>query len=69
MASDGKENKPLPCCGVTPWGFEIECDYGYVCYRLHCPVCRKHLTERNKKKTVERWNKRVVTDLWKLKNG
>lgn len=60
--------EPLPCCEVEPFGFEIEGDYGLRFYRLHCPVCKKHLTERNRKKAIERWNKKVVTDLWQL-NG
>ena len=68
MSSDGKENKPLPCCGVTPWGFEIEGNFGRNFYRLICPKCKLHFTAPTKEKAVERWNKRVVTSLWK-RNG
>lgn len=63
MSSDGKENNPLSCCGVTPWGFEIDGNYGLRWYRLICPKCGLHFTAPTKSKAIKRWNNRVVTDL------
>lgn len=56
--------EPLPCCGMKPFGFEIEGNFFRGWYRLLCPVCRKHFTERSKEKAIERWNKKVVTEIY-----
>lgn len=69
MATEKRLNEPLPCCGLTPWGFEIEGNCGIGWYRLVCPKCGLHFTAPTKAKATERWNKRVVTDLWQMKSG
>jgi hypothetical protein len=68
MATDKMGIEPLRCCGVTPWGFEIEGNLGRAWYRLICPKCGIHFTAPSKEKAIDRWNKKVVTSLWQ-RNG
>lgn len=39
MSTDKMGIEALPCCGFTPWGFEIEGNFGRGWYRLLCPKC------------------------------
>ena len=68
MGTDKTMNEPLPCCGMQPFGFEIEANH-HAWYRLVCPKCGLHFTAPKKEKAIERWNKRMVTSLWQMKSG
>ena len=57
----------LPCCGLAPWGFEIESRHGQAGYRLICPRCGRHYSALSKERATERWNKMVLASCFKSK--
>lgn len=69
MATEKQLNEPLPCCGVTPWGFQINADYGLRHYRMLCHKCGFIVHASTKEKAIDKWNEKMVAGLWELKNG